>query len=79
MRTTISHSFSYPRAVIGVLADTWDAAVINMAVEVLVIDMWDNAVADELIGVMVGVDIDMLDDVGIIVVAAVVITLMATL
>ena len=65
--------------VIGVLADAWDTAVINMVVEVLVIDVRANTVTDELTDVMVIVDVDTLDDVRIVVVAAVVIELMATL
>ena len=73
----MSHSFSYPRAVIGVLADLWDAAV--MVVEMLVIDVRANTATDSLTDVMVDVDVDTLDDVEIIVVAPVVIALMATL
>ena len=65
--------------VIGVLADAWDAAVINVVVEVLVIDVRANTVTDELADVMVTVDVDTLDDVRIVVVAAVVSELMATL
>ena len=64
---------------IGVLADAWDAAVINMVVEVLVIDVRANTATDSLTGVMVDVDVDTLDDVEIIVVAPVVIALVATL
>ena len=79
MWTTMSDKFSYPRAVIGVLADAWDIAVINMVFEVSVIVVRDNTVTDELTGVMVGVDVDTLDVVGIIVVAAVVIALMTIL
>ena len=73
------HSFSHPRAVIRVLADAWDVAVINMVVEVLVIDVRANTATDSLTGVMVDVDVDTLDDVEIIVVAPVVIALVATL
>ena len=70
----MSHSFSYPRAVIGVLADLWDAAV--MVVEMLIIDVRANTATDSLTDVMVDVDVDMSSDVGmIIVVATVVITL----
>ena len=69
----MSNKFSYPRAVIGVLADEWDAAVMNMVVEALVIDVRANTLTDSLTDVMVGVDVDTLDDVEIIVVARVVI------
>ena len=55
---------------IGVLADAWDAAVINMVVEVLVIDVRANTLTDMSSDVMVGVDVDTLDDAGIIVVVA---------
>ena len=75
MWTAISHSVSYPRAVIDVLADAWDAAVVNMVVEALIIDV----LTDSLTDVMVGVDVDTLDDVEIIVVAPVVIEWMASL
>ena len=64
---------------IGVLADAWDAAIINMVVEVFVIDVRTNTVTDELTDIMVAVDVNTLDDVGIVVVAAVVIELMTTL
>ena len=60
---------------IDVLADAWDAAVVNMVVEVLVIDVRTDSLTD----VMVGVDVDTLDDVEIIVVAPVVIALISTL
>ena len=65
--------------VIGVLADAWDAAVINMVVEVLVIDVRTNTMTDVSSGAMVGVAFDMLDDAGIIVVAAVGIAFMTPL
>ena len=79
--TTISHSFSYPRETIDVLAEAWDAAASNMllVVEVLVIDVWANTVTDELTDVMATVDVDTLDDVRIVVVTAVVNELTATL
>ena len=49
---------------IGVLAGEWDAAVMNMVVEVLVIDVRANMLTDSsLTDVMVGVDVDTLDDV----------------
>ena len=38
---------------IGVLADAWDAAVINMVVEVLVIDVWTDVVMAMLSGVKI--------------------------
>ena len=50
-----------------------------LVVEVLVIDVWANTVTDELTDVMATVDVDTLDDVRIVVVAAVVIELMTTL
>ena len=50
-----------------------------MVVEVLVIDVRANTVTDELTDVMADIDVDTLDDVGIIAVVVVVITLMATL
>ena len=62
---------------IGELTDAWDASVINTTVEVLVINVRTITVTDELTDAMV--DVDTLDDVGIIVVAAVVIGLMDTL
>ena len=79
MWTTISDNVSYPLVTIGVLADAWDAAIINMVVEVLIIDVRTNTVTDELTDVMAAVDINTLDDVGIVVVAAVVIDFMTTL
>ena len=61
--------------VIGSLADGWDGEVINMLVEVLVSDVRHDTVIDVLTGFMVGVDVDMLDDMEIVLTTAVVITL----
>ena len=60
---------------IGALADEWDGEVINMLVEVLVSDVRHDTAIDALTGFMVGVDVDMLDDMEIVLATAVVITL----
>ena len=61
--------------VIGVLADGWDGEVINMLVEVLFSDVREDTVIYALTGVMVGVDLGMLNDMEIVLATAVVIAL----
>ena len=71
----IFNSFAHPCTVIGVLTDLWKRAFTNMSFDVWSIDVWDDVTTDSLTTATVGVGVDILADVEVTVLVAVVISL----